>query len=91
MLNTNEHLHFYLYRLLLLLVLLLLLPLLLLPLLSLLYYYGGSVAHEVRRSPPTAEFASRSLYVGFVMNEMESGQVFLRFPQPRISFHHFSI
>ena len=58
---------------------------------------GGLMAQAVRRSPPTAggpEFASRSLHVGFVVDETGSGQVFHGvspvFPLPQISFHHFS-
>ena len=52
---------------------------------------GGLVALAVRRSPPTAggpEFASRSLHVGFVVDETGSGQVFLGVP-PVFPYHTF--
>ena len=51
---------------------------------------------EIRCSLPRwgPEFASRSLHVGFVVDEVESGYIFLGvspvFPLHKISFQHFS-
>ena len=56
---------------------------------------GGLVAQAVTRSPPTAggpEFASRSLHVGFVVDETGSGLVFRGVSPvfPYLKFHSIS-
>ena len=52
------------------------------------------MAQAVRRSPPAAGVATRSLHVGFVVDETGVWVGFSRgfsgFPLPQLSFHHFS-